>query len=83
MRNGARLGPDYPAPHGAILDERAGEQVRWFDLKRTNQLADRVKANNPEAGASIRPYHTLWPIPQRQLDAILNGNAFTQNQGYR
>jgi hypothetical protein len=70
-----------------ILDERArelaGEQVRWFDLKRTNQLVSRVKANNPEAGASIQPYHTVRPIPQRQLDAILNGNEFTQNQGYR
>ncbi|MFD1872020.1 RagB/SusD family nutrient uptake outer membrane protein [Hymenobacter bucti] len=70
-----------------ILDERArelaGEQTRWFDLKRTNQLVDRVKANNPEAGASIQAYHTLRPIPQRQLDAILNGNEFTQNQGYR
>jgi hypothetical protein len=70
-----------------ILDERArelaGEQVRWFDLKRTNQLVSRVKANNPEAGASIQDYHTVRPIPQRQLDAILNGNEFTQNQGYR
>jgi hypothetical protein len=70
-----------------ILDERArelaGEQVRWFDLKRTNQLVSRVKANNPEAGASIQNYHTVRPIPQRQLDAILNGNEFTQNQGYR
>lgn len=70
-----------------ILDERArelaGEQVRWFDLKRTNQLVSRVKANNPEAGASIQDYHTVRPIPQRQLDAILNGNEFMQNQGYR
>jgi hypothetical protein len=70
-----------------ILDERArelaGEQTRWFDLKRTNQLVDRVKANNPEAGASIQSFHTVRPIPQRQLDAILNGNEFTQNQGYR
>ena len=70
-----------------ILDERArelaGEQTRWFDLKRTNQLVDRVKANNPEAGVSIQSFHTVRPIPQRQLDAILNGNEFTQNQGYR
>jgi hypothetical protein len=70
-----------------ILDERArelaGEQTRWFDLKRTNQLVDRVKTNNPEAGASIQSFHTVRPIPQRQLDAILNGNEFTQNQGYR
>ncbi|UOQ67685.1 RagB/SusD family nutrient uptake outer membrane protein [Hymenobacter volaticus] len=70
-----------------ILDERArelaGEQLRWFDLKRTNRLVPRVRANNPEAGASIQDYHMLRPIPQRQLDAIQNGAEFTQNQGYR
>ncbi|RZK37396.1 MAG: RagB/SusD family nutrient uptake outer membrane protein [Hymenobacter sp.] len=70
-----------------ILDERArelaGEQLRWFDLKRTNQLVDRVRANNPEAGVSIQPYHAVRPIPQRQLDAILNGTEFTQNPNYR
>ncbi|MCB2407660.1 RagB/SusD family nutrient uptake outer membrane protein [Hymenobacter lucidus] len=70
-----------------ILDERArelaGEQLRWFDLKRTNKLIDRVKANNPEAGASIQPYHAVRPIPQRQLDAITNKSEFLQNPNYR
>ncbi|WP_375437816.1 RagB/SusD family nutrient uptake outer membrane protein [uncultured Hymenobacter sp.] len=70
-----------------ILDERArelaGEQLRWFDLKRTGRLLSRVRANNPEAGPSIQDYHVVRPIPQRQLDAILNGTEFTQNQGYR
>lgn len=70
-----------------ILDERArelaGEQLRWFDLKRTNRLVPRVRSNNPEAGASIQDYHMLRPIPQRQLDAIQNKTEFTQNQGYR
>jgi len=70
-----------------ILDERArelaGEQTRWFDLKRTNKLVDRVQRFNPEAGPNIQPYHTVRPIPQRQLDAILNKAEFTQNNGYR
>lgn len=70
-----------------VLDERArelaGEQHRWFDLKRTGKLLDRVRANNPEAGPNIQNYHVVRPIPQRQLDAILNKDEFTQNQGYR
>ncbi|KAA9327279.1 RagB/SusD family nutrient uptake outer membrane protein [Hymenobacter busanensis] len=70
-----------------ILDERArefaGEQLRWFDLKRTGKLVDRVRANNPEAGASIQNYHVVRPIPQRQLDAITNKEEFKQNSDYR
>lgn len=57
--------------------------MRWFDLKRTNKLVERVKADNPEAGASIQAYYTVRPIPQRQLDAILNKEEFTQNPSCR
>jgi starch-binding outer membrane protein, SusD/RagB family len=69
-----------------ILDERArefaGEQMRWFDLKRTGKLVERVKKYNPDAAAHIQPYHVLRPIPQAQIDAVTNKNEFIQNQGY-
>lgn len=70
-----------------ILDERArefaGEQLRWFDLKRTGKLVDRVTAHNPSAAPYIKSYHTLRPIPQLQIDAVVNKNEFTQNPGYQ
>lgn len=74
-----------------ILDERAielcGEQQRWFDLKRTKTLVDRVKAYNAQASGQIKDFHYLRPIPQAQLDAITNFSAtpnegFWQNPGY-
>ena len=70
-----------------ILDERArelaGEQLRWFDLKRTGKLVERVKARNPDAAAYVQAFHLLRPIPQRQLDAVSNKTVFTQNPGYQ
>jgi hypothetical protein len=70
-----------------ILDERArefaGEQMRWFDLKRTGKLIDRVKALNPDAAPFIQPFHTVRPIPQSQIDAVSNKEEFTQNAGYQ
>ena len=74
-----------------ILDERAlelvGEQQRWFDLKRTGKLIERVQAYNAQAAANIKSYHLLRPIPQAQIDAITNfsvvpGEGFWQNPGY-
>jgi hypothetical protein len=75
-----------------ILDERArelcGEQLRWFDLKRTGKLVDRVKLYNGSAKNNIQSFHTLRPIPRPQLDAITNltsvpdPNGFWQNTGY-
>lgn len=69
-----------------ILDERArelaGEQWRWFDLKRTGKLIERVKANNPQGGANIKDFHNLRPIPQLQMDAVTNKQEFVQNPGY-
>ncbi|UFH57128.1 RagB/SusD family nutrient uptake outer membrane protein [Spirosoma sp. KNUC1025] len=70
-----------------ILDERArelaGEQIRWFDLKRTGKLLDRVRADAPDNAVNIQEYHVLRPIPQTQLDAVTNKTEFTQNQGYQ
>ena len=70
-----------------ILDERArelcGEQLRWFDLKRTNKLIDRVTRLNPDAAQYIKPYQTVRPIPQSQIDAVTNKSEFSQNQGYQ
>lgn len=70
-----------------ILDERArelcGEQLRWFDLKRTNKLVDRIKTLNPDAAQYIQTFQTLRPIPQTQIDAVTNKGEFTQNQGYQ
>ncbi|MBX0332641.1 RagB/SusD family nutrient uptake outer membrane protein [Pontibacter sp. HSC-14F20] len=69
-----------------ILDERArefaGEQQRWFDLKRTDKLIERVKKFNPDAAPNIQPFHMLRPIPQAQLDAVSNPGEFKQNEGY-
>jgi len=70
-----------------ILDERArelaGEQLRWFDLKRTGKLIERVTLHNPEAKSNILPYHLIRPIPQDQVDAVTNKEEFKQNEGYQ
>jgi hypothetical protein len=75
-----------------ILDERArelcGEQQRWFDLKRTGTLIERVKLYNGSAKDNIQNFHILRPIPQPQMDAITNRTSgpdpegFWQNEGY-
>ncbi|WP_080055814.1 RagB/SusD family nutrient uptake outer membrane protein [Spirosoma aerolatum] len=69
-----------------ILDERArelaGEQVRWFDLKRTNKLVERVRKYNPDAGKYIQDFHVVRPIPQSEIDAVTSKGDFKQNPGY-
>jgi hypothetical protein len=70
-----------------ILKERGrelcGEQIRWFDLKRTGKLtAEYLTGKNAEAAEGIKPYHRLRPIPQVQIDAVTNPDVFTQNPGY-
>ncbi|MGA0555680.1 RagB/SusD family nutrient uptake outer membrane protein [Larkinella sp. VNQ87] len=69
-----------------ILDERSreffGEWQRWHDLVRTRSLVRRVKAWNPEAAPYIQDYHMLRPIPQYQIDRVVEGPKFPQNPGY-
>jgi hypothetical protein len=68
-----------------ILDERArelmGEYSRWFDLKRTGKLVERIKKYNPWVkGQSISDKHYLRPIPQSEID--LSFPSIKQNPGY-
>lgn len=68
----------------AVLQERRLELCfeghRWFDLVRTNRLAEAVKAENTfSRNATIQPFHSLFPIPQREIDA---NKALVQNNGY-
>jgi hypothetical protein len=69
-----------------ILDERSreffGEWQRWFDLVRTRSLVARVTAWNTEASPYIKAFHMLRPIPQTQIDRVVEGPAFPQNSGY-
>ncbi|MBN2273100.1 MAG: RagB/SusD family nutrient uptake outer membrane protein [Bacteroidales bacterium] len=78
-----------------ILDERArefgGEHMRWFDLKRTRTLVDRIQRYNKNIQIPDRLMRKdngifenvlLRPIPQNEIDALLNGEEFGQNPGY-
>ncbi|GAB3745902.1 RagB/SusD family nutrient uptake outer membrane protein [Spirosoma pomorum] len=69
-----------------ILDERSreffGEWQRWHDLVRTRSLVRRVKAWNPEAAPYVQDFNMLRPIPQSQIDRVVEGPKFPQNPGY-
>ena len=74
-----------------ILDERTrelcGESIRWADLAVRKKLVERVKANNPDGATNIKDYHNLRPIPQSQINSVVdptgdpNRNKY-QNPGY-
>ncbi|MCF8302954.1 MAG: RagB/SusD family nutrient uptake outer membrane protein [Bacteroidales bacterium] len=75
-------GLNYEEFRAAVWKEKRLETInegnRWFDLKRTNRLIERVnaaKGNN----ANPQSFHYRFPIPQRERD--LNPNL-TQNEGY-
>ncbi|MEX0987884.1 MAG: RagB/SusD family nutrient uptake outer membrane protein [Bacteroidales bacterium] len=80
INSGADLSLDF------FLNERArefcGEQIRWFDLKRTGTQIQRMKqyAGNPLARQNFSEKFNLRPIPQIQIDAI--GDPSYQNPGY-
>lgn len=69
-----------------ILEERAreliGEKHRWYDLKRTGTLLERVRAYNLDAAPNIKEMHLVRPIPQTQIDRVSNPGDFPQNPGY-
>jgi hypothetical protein len=67
-----------------ILDERTrelyGEYKRWFDLKRTGKLVERVREYNPEAAPNVQEHHLLRPIPTNQI--LRTSGGYGQNPGY-
>ena len=67
-----------------ILDERAreltGETTRWFDLKRTGKLVERVKKYNPGGAPNVQEFHNLRPIPNSEI--LLSTGGIKQNPGY-
>ena len=72
-----------------IMEERArelaGEQTRWFDLKRWGNLVARTKLYNPDAATTIKDIHNLRPIPQTEIDRsdkVSGVSVFAQNPGY-
>jgi hypothetical protein len=94
--NGAAMLASYGINNGDnltisfFLDERArefaGEQLRWFDLKRLSKtdMINRIKqyAGNTAARTNFDEHFILRPIPQVQIDAITNKDEFLQNPGY-
>lgn len=78
----SQITPDF------ILDERArefaGENIRWFDVKRMKDgpgFVNYIKQRNPDI-TLVQDFHRLRPIRQEELNALLNGNDFGQNPGY-
>jgi hypothetical protein len=78
-----------------ILDERArefaGEHMRWFDLKRTRTLVQRIQKYNKDIripdnllqkGNGVFENALLRPVPANELQALLNADEFGQNPGY-
>lgn len=71
-----------------IMEERerelAGEFNRWYDLVRpgAEYFVNRVKRYNPRAAPNVQAKHALRPIPQSQIDGVIEGPKYPQNPGY-
>jgi hypothetical protein len=71
-----------------IMDERerelAGEFNRWYDVVRPGApyFVARVQKYNPRAAPNVALKHWLRPIPQSQIDGVINGPKYPQNPGY-
>lgn len=69
-----------------ILDEYSrefyGDPRRWYDLVRTQQLVRRNKMYNAAGAPNVQTYHMRWPIPQREINNVLTGPKYPQNNGY-
>lgn len=52
------------------------EGHRWFDLIRTDQA---LAVMQPYG---MKPYMTVFPIPQSQIEVVNNPAVFSQNPGY-
>jgi hypothetical protein len=73
-----------------ILEERAfefcGENIRWFDLKRTKKLETLI-THNKNAVSYFKTDYYLRPIPALEMQTVSNssttpGTGFWQNPGY-
>jgi hypothetical protein len=72
-----------------ILDERSrelcGEQMRWFDLKRTGKWRDRstnYSLNGVEMQTrDIKAHYDVRPVPEAQID--LMGNSEEEKKAYQ
>ncbi|TDO22707.1 RagB/SusD family nutrient uptake outer membrane protein [Pedobacter duraquae] len=62
--------------------ELYGDPRRWYDLVRTRQLVRRVKMYNSPGAANVQEFHMRRPIPQTQINAVLTGPKYPQNNGY-
>jgi hypothetical protein len=62
--------------------ELYGDLRRWYDLVRTRQLVRRLRMYNTPGAPNVQEFHMRRPIPQVQIDAVLTGPKYPQNNGY-